>query len=971
MLAALKDAHRLDFLYEKLLSSLRTEAKGWRAVLQWAALSKRPLHPSELRHALAAGEGHSDFEGDNLVDLENIVISSGGLIVLRPRDNGPVLQFCHWTAADYFQRTEAASAYEWSLHIARACLRYLSLPAFATGPRGGDEEYQQRIASYPFYEYASRHWAAHFKDVGDRGPSSELQRQALSFLASRAYVASSAQALLRASPEPAPANMGSLSLVAYLDLSTLAQSLLTGPESRDQVQFVALMLEVDSLGRTALMWAACGGSVTVARLLSRSGWPLDNTDHAGNTALSLAASLGHTSVALVLLEGGAAWEASAKPPLTLAAEGGHSDLVRTLLGRNADHRRLLANGDSAMHRAAANGHSEVVQVLIHPFTESGFVNHQNNDGQTPLFAAASHGRTEVVKILLDAKADATTADPSMQTPLLRAVANQHWPVIHALLTSGSDLGSYDPEALLEKAIESEIWEVIDLVLHHTDAGLPTTTPGRLLCRAAREGLESVVRRLVEAYPDATDTPDGEGKLTPLGWAARGGHVGVVRVLLQHGGDVNLKDGEDKTVLLRAIEARQDEVATVLLDVAGVDTSTLSGPDSTSLLALASQEGMIGTVRRLLSLWGTRLDHIDKSGHTALSLAAVQGHVETVRELLQSGQVPLKPTGQGIIAQNPLFCAIRADQSAVVAFLAERHGVLDFLGGVATGRTALSLACERGGLQMVKALLLNAKRSAVYLNTADVGGKTPLCWAAEKGHDAVVEHLISVKVDANARTQHGWTALHYAAESGSGTVISTLLRQADANAIDEDGTTPLVAALRSGANSQAAVGLLLPYDYVSLHAQVQHGNEDMVRRLLDAGYDINTRNIWGRTPLHAVVTSQSPEPLSMAKALLASETKPDLSIEDNNGLTPVQLALYELRLQLVKLFLESSAGLTRNISANEWLRAYGDPTRDPTPTIRVQERLGEGTEIACLSARDFSGHESPFPDSASPNLRRLL
>ncbi len=224
---------------------------------------------------------------------------------------------------------------------------------------------------------------------------------------------------------------------------------------------------------------------------------------------------------------------------------------------------------------------------------------------------------------------------------------------------------------------------------------------------------------------------------------------------------------------------------------------------------------------------------------------------------------------------------------------------------------------------------------------------------------------------NAKTNHGWTALHYAAEFGSGTVINTLLRHADANAMAEDGTTPLVAALRSGVNGQAAVGLLLPYDYVSLHAQVEHGNEDMVRRLLDAGYDINTRNLWGRTPLHAVVTSQSPEPLDMAKSLLASEPKPDLSIEDNNGMTPVLLALHELRLHLVKLFLESSAGLTRNISAKEWLRAYGDLARDPTPTIRVQERVGEGTNVACLSATDFSGHLSPSPDSASPGLRRLL
>jgi ankyrin repeat protein len=526
MLAALKDTRRVDFLYEELVTRSQAEPNGWQRVLPWIALSKRPLRPSELRHALAAEEAHSDFTEDTLVDLENLVISSRGLLVIRRRDDATFVQFCHWTAADFFKRREAGAAHEWPLRIARACLYYLSLSAFATGPRDADEQYQQRVASYPFYEYASSYWAAHFREASDPATPLELQEQAIKLLANRACVASSAQALLRTTSlssvqpsrvqpahsnvatGPVPVDLHALSLVAYLDLPTLASALLTAADNERDLSSVT---EVDSLGRTALLWAACGGGSAVTRVLLEHGCPLDDSDKAGDTALSLAASLGHTDVARVLLEGSVKLDASARPPLTLAAEGGHRDLVQMLLDHGADHHWFLENGDSALHRAAANGHSEVIQVLLYPFVADGLLQHQNHNGHTPLFTAASHGHAEAVKLLLAAGADARiVGDPGGQTPLLRAVLNQHWSVVQALLASEADLGSYDAEFLLDKAIELEGWEAIDVLLHRADAGLPPSTPRRLLCQAAREGKESVVRRLMEIYPDAAQTPDGEG-----------------------------------------------------------------------------------------------------------------------------------------------------------------------------------------------------------------------------------------------------------------------------------------------------------------------------------------------------------------------------------------------------------------------------------------------------------------------------
>lgn len=378
--------------------------------------------------------------------------------------------------------------------------------------------------------------------------------------------------------------------------------------------------------------------------------------------------------------------------------------------------------------------------------------------------------------------------------------------------------------------------------------------------------------------------------------------------------------------------------------------------------------MIRTVRLLLEREDTDPNAVDNSGRTALSLVAERGHVEMLRELLKSERAPLNFDGM-TEGTSPLFSAIKADQDAVVDLLSQWDGLAELMMGTRTtsGRTALSLACERGILQIVK-VIHGVK--GVHPNTADAGGNTPLCWAADKGHDAVVEHLISVRADPNHKTPNGWTPLHFAAKSRSEAVINTLLPHANANAVAEDGATPLVAALRFGANRQGAVRLLLPCDCVSLHEQLQRRNDDMVQRLLDIGYNINMKDTRGRTPLHVVVMAE-PDRLAMAAALLASDPKPDLTIEDTDGLTPLRLALRENQIEPVELFLKSITAPTPNINAKDWLRAC-HPSAHPIPLIKVEEKVGEGIKVAYLLSDDeFSEELRSFLNSTSSAARRLL
>lgn len=937
--ADLKDTTGLDFLYEDLVSRpSMAKPNIWKAVLPWLAISKQPLSPSELRYALLATKaaGYSDINDADLEDLESTMVTmSRGLCVVRHRNGGPVFELCHWTAADFFKRSEMAAELEWPSAITRACLRYISMPASETEPQEQNEQYEQyeqRVASHPFYEYAFRYWAAHLKDVADPVAQS-LHDEALKFLSNPSYVASSAQALLRTSraqvgrchAAAAAAEMDPLSLASYLDLATIASALL--PE--DKAGSSLKMSQTHLFRRTSLLWAACGGSLSVARLLLKGGYcAVDQLYGGGDTALSLASSLGHGGVVVELLKAGASLEASDTSPLILAAEGGHSDIVRMLLDHGANPGLCLSDGETAIHRAAANGHAEGL------------------------------------KILLDTGADAKVVDRNGQTPLMRAVSNQHWSVVQVLLASSLDLGNYRPKELLAKAIESEAWELINLLARRADARLPVAMQSRLLCQAAWNGKESVVGTLVQNYPDAAEMSDGDPKLTPLAWAARGGHLRVIRVFVQHGINVNLKNGEDKTALVRAIEAGQDEAAEALLDVEGLDTS-YKDPNSTTLLASASRQGMTRTVRRLLELGHDDPYAVDASGHTALSLASEQGHVETARVLLTRVQLPQQislpchstPSG---LSLNPLILAIQRRRMPIVELLAQQFGFASLVkatGNNSNGQTALSLATELAWPRMVEILLA---APGVHPDIFDIDDKTPLCWATEMRHESILELLIELQANVNVRTMTGWTPLHYAVAAGNSRMIRTLLPGADPNIGPGHGTTPLVLALQRDQgnhlqDTKYIIDLLLPYDHVSLHLQVMLYNVDMVRRLLDIGYDVNTRDLSMRTPLHTLAGIWSSNQRAMANVLLTAQPEPDLGVADEDGLTPLRLALQVGHLDLAELFLASPACPTHNVTLNDWLDAYDKSEShyyDNSSIVKVQKAAGQGTKVVLLSPQDF-------------------
>ena len=127
----------------------------------------------------------------------------------------------------------------------------------------------------------------------------------------------------------------------------------------------------------------------------------------------------------------------------------------------------------------------------------------------------------------------------------------------------------------------------------------------------------------------------------------------------------------------------------------------------------------------------------------------------------------------------------------------------------TGRnvTGLHLAAYFG-LESSVATIIGSGIDTELVDSRDSNGLTPLSWAADIGHEAVVRLLLDTgTVDADSKDNAGWTPLWRAAENGHEAVVRLLLDTGtvDADSKDSYGLTPLSLAAKNG--HEAVVRLL--------------------------------------------------------------------------------------------------------------------------------------------------------------------
>jgi ankyrin repeat protein len=285
-------------------------------------------------------------------------------------------------------------------------------------------------------------------------------------------------------------------------------------------------------------------------------------------------------------------------------------------------------------------------------------------------------------------------------------------------------------------------------------------------------------------------------------AIRENNLAQLTALLGSKTDANIADARGITPLMYAAEVGSIDAMRLLIDH-GADVNAQNAFGSTALMWSVSDPARV----RLLLDHGAQVDIAAKSGRTALIIAAFTNpSAEVVRLLLAKGA---KVDVMDLRRVTPLNAATFANDTATIRMLLDAGADLD-TADTFIGLTPLMNAAGNRNLDAVKLLLSKgAKVNAVskteglpkiQTGTVEFGGWTPLLMASAFGPPEAVKVLMDAGARIDSQDYRGFTPLMLAVGTDRydrRTVNLLLTHGADLRPVNHDGETALDWAAKFG------------------------------------------------------------------------------------------------------------------------------------------------------------------------------
>jgi len=379
-------------------------------------------------------------------------------------------------------------------------------------------------------------------------------------------------------------------------------------------------------GTDALVWAATRNDSAMADLLLRAGATAKAANEFGATALYAAAEHADPAMTVKLLAAGADPNKplmSGETPLMMASKRGNVETVKALLaaGANPNVQESMA-GQTALMWAISGHQAPVVDELV---KHGANVELASKSGFTPLMFAAQQGDVDSGRILLRAGANANEAQPkSGVTPLLIASAMGNVKAVDLLLDNEADPNAVDTNgyAPLHKAVRNSDYgidfERREATLSIVKSLLKHGADPNLRIKQDKSKAAAEIKAGANAfYGKRTAVTVTEILLqgaTPLVLAAETSNIDVVKALVDAKADPNIPTDSGTTALIMAAGA-------------GTDVQRAREPEER---AMSTQ-----TLKYLVE-HGADVNVAGQFGWTALHAAAYQGINEDIEYLVSKG-----------------------------------------------------------------------------------------------------------------------------------------------------------------------------------------------------------------------------------------------------------------------------------------------------------------------------------------------
>jgi len=445
--------------------------------------------------------------------------------------------------------------------------------------------------------------------------------------------------------------------------------------------------------------------------------------------------------------------------LAFAQDTPDLDLIEALLKQQAQADFDPPVLHTLLQRCTGSSETEAQLCrVINKLSERGAkVDASDEHQRSPLHLAAKTHSAAVAQVLLHKGADPNALDQQNRSPLLTAVAGDsphRFGVIRQLVRSGADphLANRSGDTAIAVALDSGDQNLLKMLMMAEQpapvaANAKIEDPDSALIEAAADGNLGRVKRLLGRELNI-NARDNNG-CTALLRATGANHPTIVSTLLTAGANPAVPSDNGMTPLGVAVLGNHRESVRLLLD-AQVEVDQRQQLELTPLMLAAAQWNarMVGLLMRA----GADVNAADETGGTALMAAVQNAQLQSETEAAATTLRNLLDGGSSVVAKND-----------------EGHNCLHLLLGV---RADDLTQADPGTVQRLLHQLIEA---GAEIDHQDLAGWSPLHACAAHGLVEPARELLTAGANRRARDINGLLASDLAAERGHHSLVE-LFRQ---------------------------------------------------------------------------------------------------------------------------------------------------------------------------------------------------
>ncbi len=506
---------------------------------------------------------------------------------------------------------------------------------------------------------------------------------------------------------------------------------------RDLIQFIfdkgIEINAVNSKGESALAYAVRGNNIEIINFLINNNININMIDNDGNL-----------------------------PPLFLAAEHGHVDVLKLLLekGINVNHRNNI--NLNACHIAIKHDKPEFLQELI----KHGADIHATFGIQktTLLIFASKKKKSKTVNYLLTQSVDVNFRDADNKSALCYAIELSCFEIVEQLFYI-TEYTNEELESYLHIAVDNNDIDTVRLIIRVIKdinvTRLKTPIGGNTIndvieCTALMIAAQKKNIKIVELLLSSGATPNDAIFIAVLN-----NEIKIVELLLKQGADPNLIDSNgDSLLYVASLKKIDKKIINILKRYGAVSATSIK----------ANTLGHQVVVPPAKTTINTDNCEIDNATILKLMYSASNGKIDDVTKIVsQYNCVNVKDNN----GATTLMHASYYGQNEIVTFLVNNGANINEVDK--HNFTALMHASFTGNSDIATLLINCGANLDIGTNcNTEISGVTALMFASILNHSTVVKILLDAGVNINMPDSKGTTALIYAAQIKNSKIYNMLI-----------------------------------------------------------------------------------------------------------------------------------------------------------------------------------------------------